>query len=161
MLFKAQQFLCNNHVLIFPSSGGSRAGSEGSNEPPLEPKLFHFHGEFQEKLVKLHKSNPPQLIWTPNPKILDLPLPSVSQYIYELVWNSRYVVQSRMNVVLYRTNAVLLSWLSAPIYGEFNSPYIAAYRQIAKKCRDSLTRALVNTVSICQVYPTFNTVLRD
>ena len=22
-----------------------------------------------------------------------------------------------------------MSWLSAPIYGEFNSPYIAAYRQ--------------------------------
>ena len=31
-----------------------------SNKPPLEPKLFHFHREFQEKLVKLHKSNPPQ-----------------------------------------------------------------------------------------------------
>ena len=30
-----------------------------------------------------------------------------------------------------------MSWLSAPIYGEFNSPYIA------KKCRDSLTGALV------------------
>ena len=39
-------------------SGGSRGGSGGSNEPPLEPKLFHFHGEFQEKLDKLHKSNP-------------------------------------------------------------------------------------------------------
>ena len=41
------------------NSGGSRGGSGGSNEPPLEPKLFHFHGEFQEKFVKLHKSNPP------------------------------------------------------------------------------------------------------
>ena len=30
----------------------------GSNEPPFEPKLFHFQWEFQEKLVKLHKSNP-------------------------------------------------------------------------------------------------------
>ena len=40
-------------------SGGSRGGSGGSNEPPFEPKLFHFHGEFQNKLVKLHKSNPP------------------------------------------------------------------------------------------------------
>ena len=29
---------------------------------PLEPKLFHVHGEFQEKLVEPHKSNPPQLI---------------------------------------------------------------------------------------------------
>ena len=44
------------------NSGGSRGGSGGSFEPPLEPKLFHFHGEFQEKWVKLHKSNPPQLI---------------------------------------------------------------------------------------------------
>ena len=55
-------------------SGGSRGGSGGSNEPPHEPKLFHFHGEFQEKLVKLHKLNPPQLIWTPDPNILDPPL---------------------------------------------------------------------------------------
>ena len=51
-----------------------QGGSGGSNEPPLEPKLFNFHGEFQEKLVRLHKSNPPQLIWTPDLKILDLPL---------------------------------------------------------------------------------------
>ena len=34
-----------------PASGGFRGGS---NEPNLEPKLFHFHGEFQVKLVKLH-----------------------------------------------------------------------------------------------------------
>ena len=33
-------------------SGGSRGGS---NEPPLEPKLFPFHAEFLKKLVKLHK----------------------------------------------------------------------------------------------------------
>ena len=45
-------------ILFVQNSGGSRGGSGGSNEPPLEPKLFHFHGEFQEKLVKLHKSNP-------------------------------------------------------------------------------------------------------
>ena len=37
-------------------------GVRGFNEPPLEPKLFHFHGEFHEKLVRRHKSNPPQLI---------------------------------------------------------------------------------------------------
>ena len=43
-------------------SGGSRGGSGGSNEPPLVPKSFHFHGEFQKKMVKLHKSNPAQLI---------------------------------------------------------------------------------------------------
>ena len=50
------------------NSGGFRGGSGGSNELPLEPKLFHFH-EFPETLVKLHKSNPPppQLIWTPDP----------------------------------------------------------------------------------------------
>ena len=30
------------------TSGRSRGGSEGSNEPSLEPKLFHFHGEFHE-----------------------------------------------------------------------------------------------------------------
>ena len=41
---------------------GVRGVRLGSNEAPLEPELFHFHGEFQEKLVKLHKSNPPQLI---------------------------------------------------------------------------------------------------
>ena len=59
--------------LTWNRSGGSRGGSGGSNEPPLEPKLFHFHGEFQKKIDKLHKSNPPQLIWTPDPKILDPP----------------------------------------------------------------------------------------
>ena len=37
--------------LVVLSSGGFRGGSGGSNEPPLQPKLFHFHGEFQEKLV--------------------------------------------------------------------------------------------------------------
>ena len=59
-------------------SGGSRRGSGGSNEPPLEPKSFKFHGEFQENFVNLHKSNPPppQLIWTPVPKIL---APSLQQ----------------------------------------------------------------------------------
>ena len=43
-------------------SGDSRGGLGVSNESPLEPKLCHFHGEFQEKLVKLHKSNLPRLI---------------------------------------------------------------------------------------------------
>ena len=33
-------------------------GFWGSNEPSLELKLFHLHGKFQEKLVKLHKSTP-------------------------------------------------------------------------------------------------------
>ena len=47
---------CN--AFISYSSGGSIGGSGGSNEPPLETKLFHFHGEFQKKMVKLHKSNP-------------------------------------------------------------------------------------------------------
>ena len=50
-------------------SGGSRGGSGGgSNEPPLEPKLFHFHGEFQVKLDKLHKSNPPSANLNPRSK---------------------------------------------------------------------------------------------
>ena len=49
-------------------SGGSRGGSGGSNEPPLDPKLFHFHGEFQEKLVRLHKSNPPSATLNPRSK---------------------------------------------------------------------------------------------
>ena len=69
----------NKIWLRMSASGGSRGGSGGSSEPPLEPKLFHFHGGFQEKLVKLHKSNPPQLIWTPHPKILDSPLSSNPQ----------------------------------------------------------------------------------
>ena len=43
-------------------------GFGGSNEPPLEPKLFHFHGEFQGKLVKLHKSNPPSANLNPRSK---------------------------------------------------------------------------------------------
>ena len=30
-------------------------GFGGSNEPPFEPKLFHFHGEFQEKMDKPHR----------------------------------------------------------------------------------------------------------
>ena len=39
-------------------SGGSRGGSGGSNEPPLEPKLFHFHGEFQKKWSKCTNRTP-------------------------------------------------------------------------------------------------------
>ena len=58
------QMYCVCLVTNFPVHvcNKSRGGSGGSNEPPLEPKLFHFHGEFQEKIDKLHKSNPPQLI---------------------------------------------------------------------------------------------------
>ena len=37
---------------------GYRGGLGGFKRTPIEPKLFHFHGEFQKKLVKLHKSNP-------------------------------------------------------------------------------------------------------
>ena len=56
-------FFCSSvWCLMRAANGGSRGDSGGSNETPIEPKLFHFHGEFQEKLVKLHKSNPPQLI---------------------------------------------------------------------------------------------------
>ena len=50
-------------------------------QTPLEPKLFHFHGEFLEKLVKLQKLNPPQLKWTPDPKLLDPPMSSILFYL--------------------------------------------------------------------------------
>ena len=47
----------------FTYSVADPEGVQGvQTNPVFEPKLFHFHGEFQEKLVKLHKSNPPQLI---------------------------------------------------------------------------------------------------
>ena len=69
----------NNRFLSSRFRGGSWGGS---NEPPLEPKLFHFLGEFQEKLVKLYKSNPPQLIWTPG--ILDPPLFLMT--VSNLIW---------------------------------------------------------------------------
>ena len=65
------------------NSGGSRGGLGGSNEPPLEPKVFHFHGKFQENLVKLHKSNPALLIRTPDPKILDPPLIKIISFNME------------------------------------------------------------------------------
>ena len=52
----------------YPTQWRIQRGLGGFKRTPLEPKLFHFHGEFQEKLVKLHKSNPPQLIWTPRSK---------------------------------------------------------------------------------------------
>ena len=34
----------------------------GSNEPPLETELFHFHGEFQKKTGQTAQIEPPQLI---------------------------------------------------------------------------------------------------
>ena len=44
---------------LFPHTVADPEGVRGvQTNPPLEPKLFHFHGGFQEKLVKLHKSNP-------------------------------------------------------------------------------------------------------
>ena len=42
--------------------GVCEEGGRVSDIPPLEPTLFHFHREFQEKLVNLHKSNPLELI---------------------------------------------------------------------------------------------------
>ena len=44
---------------IHLGSGGSRGGAF---EPPFEPKLFHFHGEFQEKIGQTAQIEPPQLI---------------------------------------------------------------------------------------------------
>ena len=79
-------------LLLLPSnsSGGSRGGSGGSNEPLLEPKLPHFHGEFQEKLIRPYKSNPAQLIWTPDPKILDPPPNSASK---DAFWSTVFEVE--------------------------------------------------------------------
>ena len=51
-----------DHCLSFYLQWRIQRGFGGFKRTPLEPKLFHFHGEFQEKLVKLHKSNPAQLI---------------------------------------------------------------------------------------------------
>ena len=79
-------------------SGGSTGGSWGSNEPPFEPKLFYFHGEFQETLVKLHKSNPPQLIWTPDPKILDPPLHLAEERLEEIVVYSQTWLLQEVNL---------------------------------------------------------------
>ena len=41
------------------TSGGSRVGWGGVFEPRFESKLFHFHGELQEKYGKFIKSNLP------------------------------------------------------------------------------------------------------
>ena len=51
------------------NSGGSRGGSGGSNEHPLEPKLFHFHGEFQEKIGQSAQIEPPSANLNPRSKI--------------------------------------------------------------------------------------------
>ena len=53
-------------------------GVRGVQTNPLL-SLNYFHLEFQEKLVRLHKSNPAQLIRTPDPKILDPALCSLIQ----------------------------------------------------------------------------------
>ena len=38
---------------------GGGGGGGGASEPPFGTKLFHFHGEFYEKLSKIVKTNPP------------------------------------------------------------------------------------------------------
>ena len=43
-------------------------GFGGSNEPPLEPKLFHFHGEFQEKIGQTAQIEPPSANLNPQSK---------------------------------------------------------------------------------------------
>ena len=48
-------------------------------ESPLEPKLFHFHGECQTVQIE-----PPSANLNPDPKILDLPLESLLRHIYHL-----------------------------------------------------------------------------
>ena len=50
-------------------SGGSRGGSGvQTNEPPLEPELFHFHGEFQEKNGQTAQTEPPSANLNPRSK---------------------------------------------------------------------------------------------
>ena len=60
--------------LVIMFSGWSRGGSWVQTNPLLSLNYFIFMVNFREKLVKLHKSNPPHLIWTPDSKILDPPL---------------------------------------------------------------------------------------
>ena len=40
-------------VWKWTTSGGFRGGSRGSLEPPSGPKLFNFHGDFQEILSEI------------------------------------------------------------------------------------------------------------
>ena len=51
-------------------SDGSRGGLRGSNKPPLEPKIVN-HFIYMGKTAQIE---PTQLIWTPDPNILDPPL---------------------------------------------------------------------------------------
>ena len=59
------------------------ACSGGSSGGPLEPKLFYVHGEFQEKMVKLHKSNPLLLILC----FLNLKPRSKNHRVASLLWS--------------------------------------------------------------------------
>ena len=52
--------------LICNNSGGFRGGSRGSLEPPSGPKLFHFHGKFQETFREIRQTNPPFLHLNPH-----------------------------------------------------------------------------------------------
>ena len=63
-------------MILMQSSGGFGGGSGGSLEPPSGTKLFHFHGEFYEKLGKMLKTNPLLMDLNPLPEILDPPLQS-------------------------------------------------------------------------------------
>ena len=45
-------------LLPLPQQWRIQRGLVGFKRTTLEPKLFHFHEEFQEQLAKLHKSNP-------------------------------------------------------------------------------------------------------
>ena len=58
-------YLCCGSSL-FESSGGFRGGSRGSLEPPSGPKLFHFHGKFQETFREIRQTNPPFLHLNPH-----------------------------------------------------------------------------------------------
>ena len=54
------------HEVYMISSGGFRGGSRGSLEPPSGPKLFHFHGKFQETFREIRQTNPPFLHLNPH-----------------------------------------------------------------------------------------------
>ena len=67
---KAEKNLCVLHGQVFVmhkpcTSGGLRVGSRGLLEAASWPKLFHFHGEFQENLCESRQTNPPFLQLNP------------------------------------------------------------------------------------------------
>ena len=75
-----QSALIRQTTVAYPE--GVRGGGVQTNTL-LSLNYFIFMG-ISGKIGKLHKSNPPQLIWTPNPKILDPPMNHLKFYIPSL-----------------------------------------------------------------------------